>query len=108
VNAVCDSSGFCQFLQPNLDDIRNFYGALYGTEVSRETIHDIGWQCLADEWKFNERAGMTDADDRLAECMATDPIGAVPTVFDVSADIIRATKQRMPPRPDLFSVKATG
>ena len=30
VNAVCDSSGFCQFLQPTLDDIRSFYGLLYG------------------------------------------------------------------------------
>ena len=28
VNAVCDSSGFCQFLQPTLDDIRTYYGHL--------------------------------------------------------------------------------
>jgi aldehyde:ferredoxin oxidoreductase len=108
VNAVCDSSGFCQFLQPSMDDIRSFYGALYGSEVSREQIHDIGWQCLADEWEFNRRAGFGDADDRLAECMAKDPVGAVPTVFDVSPEIIRAAKQRMPAREDLFSVKATG
>ena len=40
VNAVCDSSGFCQFLQPTLDDIRSFYGALYGEEVTREQIAD--------------------------------------------------------------------
>ena len=38
VNAVCDSSGFCQFLQPNLDDIREYYGMLYGIEVTREEI----------------------------------------------------------------------
>ena len=108
VNAVCDSSGFCQFLQPTLDDIRAFYGALYGEEVTREQIADIGWQCLSDEWEFNRRAGFTDADDRLADCMAQDPVGAVPMVFDVPQDIIRATKVRIPARDDLFSVKATG
>lgn len=108
VNAVCDSSGFCQFLQPTLDDIRAFLGALYGEEVSRERIHDLGWQCLADEWEFNRRAGFTEADDRLAECMSKDAIGAVPTVFDVPAEILRAARQRMPARDDLFAVKATG
>ncbi len=43
INAVCDSSGFCQFLQPNLDDIRAFYGAFYGAEVTREEIADQVW-----------------------------------------------------------------
>jgi aldehyde:ferredoxin oxidoreductase len=57
VNAVCDSSGFCQFLQPTLDDIRAFYHELYGEEVSREEISDLGWRCLQDEWEFNRRAG---------------------------------------------------
>jgi aldehyde:ferredoxin oxidoreductase len=108
VNAVCDSSGFCQFLQPNLDDIRAFYGALYGEEVGRDAIHEIGWQCLADEWQFNDRAGFTEADDRMADCMSQDPVGAVPTVFDVPKEIIRAARQRMPAREDLFTVKATG
>jgi aldehyde:ferredoxin oxidoreductase len=108
VNAVCDSSGFCQFLQPTLDDIRAFYGALYGEEVTREQIADIGWQCLADEWEFNRRAGFTEKDDVLADCMKTDPVGAMPMVFDVPQDIIQAAKVRMPSRDDLFSVKATG
>jgi aldehyde:ferredoxin oxidoreductase len=108
VNAVCDSSGFCQFLQPSLDDIRAFYGALYGEEVAREQIADIGWHCLADEWEFNRRAGFTEDDDVMAECMSKDPIGAVPMVFDVPKEIIQAAKRRMPAREDLFTVKATG
>jgi aldehyde:ferredoxin oxidoreductase len=108
VNAVCDSSGFCQFLQPTLDDIRGFYGTLYGEEVSREQIHDQGWQCLADEWEFNRRAGFTKADDRMAECMSQDAIGAAPTVFDVPEEIIQAAKERMPAREDLFTTKASG
>ena len=108
VNAVCDSSGFCQFLQPTLDDIRAFYAALYGEEVSREEIHDIGWECLADEWKFNEAAGFREEDDVLAACMTEDSIGAQPTVFDVPQEIIRAARRRMPAQEDLFTLKATG
>jgi aldehyde:ferredoxin oxidoreductase len=107
VNAVCDSSGFCQFLQPNLDHIREFYGALHGSEISREAIADQGWQCLEDEWEFNRRAGFTDDDDVLAECMAKDAIGGG-QVFDVPREIILAAKQRMPSQDDLFTTKASG
>ena len=108
VNAVCDSSGFCQFLQVNLDDIRGFYAALYGEEVSRKAMHDQGWQCLVDEWQFNDAAGFTPEDDVLSEPMQKDPIGAAPTVFDVSTEIIRAARERMPAQDDLFTQKATG
>jgi hypothetical protein len=68
----------------------------------------MGWECLSDEWAFNERAGFTADDDKLADCMGTDAIGAAPTVFDVSKEIIQAAKQRMPAQDDLFEVKATG
>jgi len=108
VNAVCDSSGFCQFIQPTLDRMRAFYGALYGEEVTREQIHDQGWQCLEDEWEFNRRAGMTDADDTMADCMKEDAIGAVPTVFDVPTEIIQQAKSRMPAQEDLFTTAAAG
>ena len=110
VNTVCDSSGFCQFLQPSLDDIRAFYGALYGEEVSRETIHDQGWQVLEDEWEFNRQAGFTAADDKLADCLGQDAVGAegAKVVFDVPADIIQAVYKRMPAQEDLFTAKAAG
>jgi len=107
VNAVCDSSGFCQFLQPSLDNIRDFYGALYGQEIGRDEIADQGWQCLVDEWAFNDGAGFTADDDVLADCMAEDAIGGG-QVFDVPKDIIQAAKQRMPSQEDLFTVKASG
>jgi aldehyde:ferredoxin oxidoreductase len=108
VNAVCDSSGFCQFLQPNLDLMRGFYGALYGEEVSREAIADQGWQCLQDEWEFNKRAGFTAADDVLAECLAQDPIGPAKMVFDVPAEIVQQVYTRMPAGDDLYTAKASG
>jgi aldehyde:ferredoxin oxidoreductase len=108
VNAVCDSSGFCQFLQPTLDDIRAFYTHLYGEEVSREQIADQGWQILQEEWEFNERAGFTAADDVLPACMAEDPIGPAGMVFDVSPEIIADVKVRKPMREKLFTSRAAG
>src|SRR3990170_2578707 len=65
VNAVCDSSGFCQFLQPSLKDIGEFYSLMCGEQVTPRQMAEIGWQCLEDEWEFNRRAGYTDADDDL-------------------------------------------
>jgi len=108
VNAVCDSSGFCQFLQPSLDDIRAFYGDLYGEEVSRQQIADLGWQCLQDEWEFNRRAGFTSADDVMADCMQSDAIGPQQAVFDVSAEIVSQAYERCELRDELFTANATG
>ncbi len=108
INAVCDSSGFCQFMTPTLDDIRTFYGTFLGEQVTREQIADLGWQSLQDEWEFNRRAGYTDADDVLPDCMREDAIGPAKLVFDVKPEIIAQAKVRMEPREELFSTKATG
>ena len=109
INAVCDSSGFCQFLGPNLDDIRKYYGMLYGIEVSREEIADQGWECLHDEWNFNAAAGWKDEDNGLSECLVEEGIGPDHSMkFDVSLDVINQSKVRFPAREELFSAKATG
>ena len=74
VNAVCDSSGFCQFLQPSLDDIRGFYGASPGEARSAARRSPInGWQVLQDEWEFNKRAGSPRPTTMLPACMKEDP-----------------------------------
>jgi aldehyde:ferredoxin oxidoreductase len=87
--------------------MREFYGALYGEEVSREQIADIGWQCLSDEWEFNRAAGFTAKDDQLAECLGQDKIGAG-VVFDVPAEIIQQVYTRQPAREDLYTTRAAG
>jgi aldehyde:ferredoxin oxidoreductase len=107
INAVCDSSGFCQFLQPSLDDIRAFYGALYGEEVTREQIADQAWQILADEWEFNRRAGWTE-DDPMPDCIRKDPIGPANVVWDVSQELISQVYQRLETSEELFTTKAAG
>ena len=108
VNAVTDSSGFCQFLQPSLDLIREFYGLLYGEEVSREQIADLGWQCMSDEWEWNRRAGFTQGDDVMPECLKQDAIGPAKLVWDVPQEIVAQAYQRQPVRPELFAQKAAG
>ncbi len=108
VNAVTDSSGFCQFLQPNLDLIREFYGLLYGEEVSREQIADLGWQCMSDEWEWNRRAGFTEGDDVMPECLKQDAIGPAKLVWDVPQEIVAQAYRRQPVRPELFAQKAAG
>ena len=108
VNAVGDASGFCQFMMPTLEEIRTGYSLFYGEDVSREQIADYGWQILQDEWEFNRRAGFSEADDVLSECLTKDPIGPANAVFDVKPELIRAAKQRMPSRDELFALKTVG
>jgi len=107
VNAVCDSSGFCQFVQPSLDDIRQFYAALYGEEISREQIADQAWQILVDEWEFNERAGWT-KDDPMPDCIREDPIGPAKLVWDVPQDLVDQVYNRLDASEELFTTKAAG
>ncbi len=109
INRVCDSSGFCQFLGPNLDDIRNYYGIFYGIEVSREEIADQGWEALQDEWNFNAAAGWKDEDNGLSECLVEEGIGPDHSMkFDVPLEVINQSKVRFPARDELFSAKASG
>jgi aldehyde:ferredoxin oxidoreductase len=109
INAACDSSGFCQFLQPTIADMAQFYSLLYGEEVTREQVADIGWQCLEDEWAFNERAGFTAADDDLPEIMKTEGVGPDHGLkFNVPADVIAKAKVRFEPREELFTAHASG
>ncbi len=108
VNAVCDSSGFCQFLQPTLDDIRTFYGHLYGEEISRDQIADQAWQCLSDEWEFNRRAGWTEKDDVMPDCMKEDGVGPAKIVWDVPEGLVAEAYQRPEAREELFATKAAG
>jgi aldehyde:ferredoxin oxidoreductase len=108
VNAANDSSGFCQFLQPTLDDIRKFYSLLYGEEVTREQVADIGWQCMQDEWEFNRRAGWKREDDVMPDCMKQDPVGPENVVWDVKDEIVQSAYQRFEGREALFTTKAAG
>jgi aldehyde:ferredoxin oxidoreductase len=109
VNAVCDSSGFCLFMQPTLDEIRGYYSPFFGREVSRDEIADLGWECLQNEWRFNERAGLTAADDDLPECLKSEGVGPDHSLkYTVPAQIAAHAKVRFPARESLFKGAASG
>jgi len=108
INAATDSSGFCQFLQPTLPDVAAFYSDLYGEEITRENVADIGWRCLQDEWEFNRRAGFTASDDAMPKCIQEDPIGPQSLVWDVPADVVAKAYERFPNDEALFGTKASG
>ena len=109
VNAACDSSGFCQFLQPTITDMAEFYSAFYGEPITREQVADLGWECMEDEWKFNEAAGWKAEDDKLSDCLVEEGIGPDKVFkFDVDAESIAAAKVRFAPRDELFTSKASG
>ncbi len=108
VNAATDSSGFCQFLQPTLEDIATFYSLLYGEKISREQVADMGWQCMQDEWEFNRRAGWKNDEDVMPDCMKEDAIGPAKVVWDVKDDLVQSAYQRFDAREELFTTKAAG
>jgi aldehyde:ferredoxin oxidoreductase len=105
LNAVIDSSGFCQFLMTNLDEVREFYGLFYGEDVSREQIADLGWRCLEDEWEFNRRAGFGPDDDLMPDCMKQDPIGPAKLVWDLDPELVSRIYKRFDPRDELFELR---
>ena len=108
VNAVCDSSGFCQFLQPSITNIAEFYSAYHAQEITPEQMADQGWQCLVDEWEFNKRAGLTENDDVLPQCMLEDGIGPENAVYDVDHAIAQAAKVKFPYTEKTFTNQASG
>lgn len=103
INAVVDASGFCLFLATNLDEVRQFYTLYLGEAISREQIADLGWQCLQDEWEFNERAGFTAADDDIAACLREEGVGPNHSLkFSVSKEDIAKAKRRYPVPEDFY------
>lgn len=109
INAICDSSGFCMFVSPTVDDIRSFYEAYFGEEFTPDRIADYGWQILSDEWEFNRRAGLDASDDDLPRCMKEDGIGANgDLVFPAETAAIRQVYERQVVASDLCKGVATG
>ena len=109
VNAICDSTGFCMFLGPTIDETRQFFSPYFGEEITREQVADIGWQCLVDEWEFNDKAGFTTKDDDMADCMRDEGIGPEHAFkFDITSDLIAKAKIRQPLTETFYSKSPAG
>jgi aldehyde:ferredoxin oxidoreductase len=105
VNALCDSSGFCQFQGPRIEDIRSLYNALYGTDISFEQAADLGWQCMQDEWEFNKRAGY---DPDLPEWMRSEAVPGTGMTITATEEQLAKVFQRYPVGDELRNIKAVG
>jgi aldehyde:ferredoxin oxidoreductase len=106
---VTDSSGFCMFLGPTIDETRKFYSLFFGEDVTREQMADQAWQCLANEWAFNDRAGFTPADDDIAACLREEGVGENHEMkFDIPADVIALARVRQPVTETLFTKSPAG
>jgi aldehyde:ferredoxin oxidoreductase len=108
INALCDSSGFCQFQQPTIEEIRTLYNLMYGGSLSFEDAAEIGWQCMVDEWEFNKRAGFGPDDNDLPEWMRSEAIPSNGAVFAVPKDEIMRVFTRMPITDELRNLRAVG
>ena len=76
-----------------MPEIAEFMSVLYGEEVTKEQVADIGWECLQDEWEFNAGAGFTAEDDDLPTCVREEGVGPGGAMkFDVEADVIAQVK----------------
>ena len=109
VNAVCDSSGFCQFLQPSLDDIRDFYGALYGERGhARGRFADQAWQMPVGRVGVQPSAPASAPRTITMLRVHQARIPSMVLVFERAVwDVPQAAKQRMPAQDDLFTGKAS-
>ncbi|MCX8073200.1 MAG: aldehyde ferredoxin oxidoreductase [Candidatus Binatia bacterium] len=108
INALCDSSGFCQFQQPTIEDIRILYNCFYGANLTFEDAADLGWQCMVDEWEFNRRAGFKLEEADLPEWLRKEPVPSNGAVFAVPREEIQRVFQRMPISDELRTMKAVG
>lgn len=109
INAVGDSSGFCVFLGPNLEETSHFYSAFLDEIVSADDLANLGWQCLEEEWKFNRLAGLGEEDDDLPECCREEGIGEDGEMkFTVSREAIARAKIRQPTRHELYITSPAG
>ena len=108
INALCDSSGFCQFQQPSIDDMRTLYTAMIGREVSFEEAAEIGWQCMNDEWEFNRKAGKPPEQGDLPEWCRTEKVPGNDAVFAVDRPTMDKVFTRYPISDELRAMKAVG
>lgn len=106
VAAICDSSGFCHFVQPSIDEIRQLLNFMYGAQLDGPAIISYGWQCLADEWEFNRRAGFGEKDDDMPPFMRSEPVPTTGAVFDVPVEDFRRMYEKIEYRDELLAFRA--
>ncbi|MFX0071088.1 MAG: aldehyde ferredoxin oxidoreductase C-terminal domain-containing protein [Candidatus Hermodarchaeota archaeon] len=73
---VLDSMGCCYFIGPsyeNMDIVTGALNAMYGLNLSREDVIEIGKQILRTELEFNNKAGLTQETNVLPSFLREEP-----------------------------------
>jgi len=96
--AVLDSLGFCIFVAfAILDDetafpeVANMINSKYNTNFDINEILESGKEILRLEKSFNERAGITKAQDRLPEFFKEEPVAPHNVTFDITDEELDKT-----------------
>ncbi|MGI6575436.1 MAG: aldehyde ferredoxin oxidoreductase family protein [bacterium] len=89
-SAGTDTLGFCMFA-PRCHEsshavILKMLEAAYGVELDADFWQEVGKDTIKTERIFNERAGFTQADDRMPEFMLTEPLPPTNAVSDIPAE----------------------
>jgi aldehyde:ferredoxin oxidoreductase len=93
--AAIDSTGMCLFIafaaldnETCLPSLIELINARFGIALTGDDVTELGKYILKTEKAFNEKAGFTNADDRLPEFFYTEPLPPHNTVFDFSGEEI--------------------
>jgi aldehyde:ferredoxin oxidoreductase len=95
--ALIDSSGHCLFIAFAILDIPSGFegmveeiNAVLDTEMTGDEMVELGAEILRRERAFNEKAGLTKADDRLPEFMYNEPLPPHNVVVELSDEVYDA------------------
>jgi aldehyde:ferredoxin oxidoreductase len=95
--ALIDSSGHCLFIAFAILDIPSGFegmveevNAVLGTKMTGDEMVELGGEILRRERDFNEKAGLTKADDRLPEFMYNEVLPPHDVVVELSDDVYDA------------------
>jgi len=93
--ALIDSSGHCLFIAFAILDIASGFdgfieeiNGVLGTSMTGDEAVELGADILRRERAFNEKAGFTNADDRLPEFMAIEPLPPHNVVSELSDELL--------------------
>jgi aldehyde:ferredoxin oxidoreductase len=103
--AILDSLGLCLFVRPAFVKDPSLFGrmlhARYGWDWSYKDFQNMGKDCLEDERKFNQMAGVSEDFFQIPEFMRDEPLPPRNTVFDLSLAEMKKIWD-LPPLEDQF------
>jgi aldehyde:ferredoxin oxidoreductase len=89
---VLDSMGCCYFIGPTyetMEIIANVINAMYGTDLTRQDVINIGKHILKTEIEFNKKAGITQEMNDLPKFFKEEPSAPTNLKFEFSKETLK-------------------